>query len=93
MRLVAHASAGYQVQYSATVEHQLATGLTATATYRGITGIKTFRSRDANAPIPPYTSRPDPTVGLIQQVEAAARSRLNALDLGLRCEAGESYMV
>jgi hypothetical protein len=84
VRLAAHERAAYQVQYSATVEHQIAGGLTASATYRGLTGIKTFRSRDANAPLPPYTSRPDPTVGSIQQVEAEGRSRLNALDLGLR---------
>ncbi|MEO6803374.1 MAG: TonB-dependent receptor [Granulicella sp.] len=84
VQLAPHESAAYQIQYSTTAERQLAGGLTATATYRGITGIKTFRSRDVNAPLPPYTTRPNPAVGFVQQVEAAGRSRLNALDLSLR---------
>ncbi|WP_419805378.1 TonB-dependent receptor domain-containing protein [Terriglobus sp.] len=83
-QLAPNSSAGYQMQYSATIERQLANGLTATATYRGISGVKTFRSRDVNAPLPPYSVRPNPAFGFIQQVEAAGRSRLNALDLGLR---------
>ncbi|MFC6644661.1 TonB-dependent receptor domain-containing protein [Granulicella cerasi] len=81
--------AAYQVQYSGTVERQLGSGLTASATYRGITGIDVFRSRDANAPLPPYTTmRPDTSVGFVQQVEAGGRSRLNALDLGLHGKVG-----
>ena len=84
VRLAPNSSAAYQIQYSATVERQLSAGLTATATYRGITGIKTFRSRDVNAPLPPFVARPDPSIGFVQQVEAAGRSRLNALDIGLR---------
>lgn len=84
VQLAPHASAGYQIQYSATVERQLAAGLTATATYRGITGIKAFRSRDVNAPLSQNGARPNPAFGMVQQVEAAGRSRLNAFDLGLR---------
>lgn len=81
--------AAYQIQYSATAERQLTRGLVATATYRGSTGVASFRSRDANAPLPPYTlGRPDPELGFVQQVEAGGRSRLNALDLGLRGKAG-----
>ena len=79
-----HMSAAYQVQYSGTAERQLSAGLTVTATYRGITGIRTFRSRDINAPLPPYTLLPNPSIGFVQQVEAEGRMRLNAVDLGLR---------
>lgn len=84
--------APYQVQYSAGVERKLAGGMTATATYRGITGISSFRSRDANAPLSATsTARPNPSLGFVQQVEAAGRSTLNALDLGIRGRAGQWF--
>lgn len=89
VRESASLQAPVQILYSATVERELGKRLTATATYRGITGIHIFRSRDANAPLPPdFTTRPDPNLGFVQQIESEGRSRLNALDLGLHGSIG-----
>lgn len=83
--------APYQLQYSVSAERKLG-GLTATAGYRGITGVASFRSRDANAPLPPfYTTRPNPAFGEIQQIESRGRTRSNALELGLRGKAGQWF--
>jgi hypothetical protein len=80
------------VEYTASVERQLLPGLTATAAYRGITGTHRFRSRDANAPLPPsYAVRPDPSLGFVQQVESEGRSRMNALDLTLQGKVGRWF--
>lgn len=80
------------VEYSAGVERQLGKSLTATATYRGITGIRLFRARDANAPLAPYTfGRPDPSIGFVHLLESEGRSRLNALELGLHGGFGKIF--
>jgi hypothetical protein len=82
----------YSVQYSFSVERQLTPGMTLTAGYRGITGIRSFRSRDANAPLfPDYTTFPDPSLGFVQQIEAGGRLRSNALDVALRGKAGRWF--
>lgn len=74
----------YTFQLSMGVERQLAKSLTATANYINIRGIKLFRSRDINAPVPPFIQRPDPTIGVLRQVESSARSQTHALELMLR---------
>lgn len=82
----------YSIQYSFVVERQLLAGLTVTAGYRGITGVSSFRSRDANAPLGPlYASRPDPSLGFVQQIEAGGRLRSNALDVSLKGKAGRWF--
>jgi hypothetical protein len=88
----------YAIQYSFGVERQLHKTITITAAYRGQVGIKSFRSRDANAPIlPPNPSltsnypRPDSNFGQIQQIESGGRSLLNALDLSFRGQAGRWF--
>ncbi len=45
-----HVRAPYAIQYSFGIERQLHKTVTLTATYRGQTGIKSFRSRDATLP-------------------------------------------
>ncbi len=74
----------YTFQFSMAVERQLAKSLTATATYFNIRGIKLFRSRDINAPLPPFIQRPDPAIGVLRQVESSAHSQTHALELMLR---------
>ena len=82
----------YSIQYSLGVERQLTSKLTLTAGYRGITGISSFRSRDANAPLPPnYTQVPDPSLGFVQQIEAGGRLSSNTLDVALRANAGRWF--
>jgi hypothetical protein len=72
--------------------------VTLTAAYRGQVQIKSFRSRDANAPIlPPNPNltavypRPNQNFGQIQQVESGGRTLLNALDLSFRGRAGRWF--
>jgi hypothetical protein len=93
-----HVRTPYAFQYSAGVERQIHKTLTLTAAYRGQVQIKSFRSRDANAPILPPNpsltanySRPNLNYGQIQQIESGSRTLLNALDLSFRGQAGRWF--
>ena len=88
----------YAFQYSFGVERQLHKTVTVTAAYRGQVQIKSFRSRDANAPIlPPNPDlsadypRPNANYGQIQQIESGGRTLINALDLSFRGQAGRWF--
>ena len=75
----------YLWQYSLGLERQVRKSLVATASYTGLTGIKLFRSRDANAPLPPlYLGRPMAETGVLRAVESAGRMQSHALDVSLR---------
>jgi hypothetical protein len=72
--------------------------ITVTAAYRNSVQVKSFRSRDANAPILPASPsltanypRPNPNFGQIQQIESGGRQLLNALDLSLRGQAARWF--
>ena len=71
-------------QFNAGVERQLNKSLAFSANYINTRGIKLFRSRDINAPLPPYLERPDPTIGVLREIESAARGQTHALELMLR---------
>jgi hypothetical protein len=93
-----HVRAPYAFQYSFGIERQLNKTLTLTAAYRGQVQVKSFRSRDANAPIlPPNPSltadypRPNLSYGQIQQIESGGRTLLNAVDLSFRSQAGRWF--
>jgi hypothetical protein len=74
----------YTIQSSLGVERQLAKALTASVNYIHTRGIKLFRSRNINAPFPPSSERPDPTIGVLRQVESSALAQGHALELVLR---------
>lgn len=74
----------YTFQFSLGVERQLNKTLTVTANYINTYGIKLFRPRDINAPLPPSQQRPDPTIGILRELESAGRSETHALELLLR---------
>ncbi len=75
----------YLVQYSFGVERQLQKSLMLTATYIGARGIKLFRSRDINAPPPPlFLARPDPSIGVLRQIESSGHLEAHALEIALR---------
>lgn len=85
VRFAADLRSSYLAQYSLGVERQLDKSLAVTANYTGIRGIKMFRSRDVNAPVPPlYAGRPEPSIGVVRQVESAGRLASQSLELGLR---------
>ena len=82
----------YITNYSVGVERQMAKGLTVAATYRGTIGIAMFRSRDVNAPLPPfYEARPDPGLGVVRQIESEGRQVGNAVDLTLSSKASKWF--
>jgi carboxypeptidase family protein len=75
----------YSIQYSFGVERQLAKQTTLAVTYNGSVGISLFRSLDVNAPLPPdYLVVPDPSVGVLRQIESSGRQVSNSLQITLR---------
>jgi outer membrane receptor protein involved in Fe transport len=75
----------YTVQYSAGIERQVRKGTTVAVTYIGGRGVDLFRSRDVNAPPPPfYALRPDPTFGTIRQIEGTGRQQTQSLQMSVR---------
>jgi hypothetical protein len=75
----------YILQYSFTAERQLQKSTSLAVSYLGSQGFDQFRSRDINAPLPPaYTARPDPTIGVLRQIESAGKRSSNSLEVTLR---------
>lgn len=75
----------YQIQYSSGVERQIAKATTFAVNYIGNVFVDSYRSRDINAPQPPfYLARPNPAFGQIRQIESAGRGIGNALEVTLR---------
>ncbi len=77
----------YLVQYSAGIERPLLKSTIFTATYVGTKGFDFFRSRDLNAPLPPfYDQRPDPAIATLREIESAGRSDSNELNLSIQAK-------
>jgi hypothetical protein len=75
----------YSVNYSFGIERQITAKSTFSATYVGNRGIDLFRSRDVNAPTPPfYLARPSDTVGQQRQIESDGYQKSNSLELTFR---------
>ncbi len=74
----------YTFQFNMGVERQINKSLTATANYINTRGIKFFRSRDINAPLPGLLLRPNPTIGVLREIESAGHAQTHALELLLR---------
>jgi hypothetical protein len=98
VREASNIRAPYTIQSSFGIERQLTKKITVTAAYRNSVQIKSFRSRDANAPILPANpnlnavyARPNPNFGQIQQIESGGRQLFNALDLSFRGQAGRWF--
>ncbi len=73
------------VQYSVGLDHQLQKTTTLSLTYTGARGYHVFRSRDVNAPLPPlYLTRPDPSYGVVRQVESTGRQQTDSLQITVR---------
>ncbi len=53
--------------------------------YYGTRGVNLFRSRDVNAPPPPfYIARPNPQYSVYRQIESSADLKSNAMEVALR---------
>jgi hypothetical protein len=73
------------LQFSVGVERQLRPKTTLALNLIGSRGYDQFRSRDINAPLPPaYVERPDPSRGIVRQIESAGTMRTASLQLTLR---------
>ena len=72
-------------QFSIGFEQQLAKRTTLAVNYIGTRGVQQFRSRDANAPLPPgFSARPDARYSVVRQIESAGRVEGNALEVTVR---------
>ncbi len=92
VRFAPNLASPYIFQYSLGMERQLRKSLTFTATYIGTRGIKLFRSRDINAPPPPlYLARPDPSIGILRQIESSGHLESHALKVTLKGEMGRFF--
>jgi hypothetical protein len=76
----------YVVQYSLGVEQQVTAKSTFSAVYIGTRGIGSFRSIDANAPIPIGGNfvRPNPSLGQVREMQSEGYLKGNALELTFR---------
>jgi Carboxypeptidase regulatory-like domain/TonB dependent receptor len=75
----------YLLQYSFSLERQLRKSTTLAVTYLGSRGFAQFRSRDINAPLPPtFAARPDPSIGVLREIESAGRRATDSLEFTLR---------
>ena len=75
----------YIAQYGIGVERQLSKSTTVTLNYLGNRGVNLFRSRDVNAPPPPfYLARPNPALSVFRQIESSADLEGHSLELALR---------
>lgn len=75
----------YMLQYGAGIERQLQKSTTVTINYLGLRGINQFRSRDVNAPPPPfYMARPNLAFSGIRQIESSADLRSHSLEVAVR---------
>jgi outer membrane receptor protein involved in Fe transport len=75
----------WTLHYSLSLERQLAKSTSAGVTYEGTRGFDQFLSRDINAPPPPwYATRPDPTRGVVREIESTGKLIGHAVQVTLR---------
>lgn len=74
----------YVLQYSLGVERQVTSKSTVSAVYIGNRGIGSFRSIDANAPLPGSLVRPNPSFGQVREIQSEGYLKGNALELTFR---------
>ncbi len=74
----------YAFQGGAGVETQLHKATALTINYTYAKGVSLFRSRDVNAPLPPFTARPQPGFAQIRQFESSGNQIAHSLEVALR---------
>ncbi len=79
-----HLRIPYRLQFGFSIERQVTAKSTFSAGYVGSRGIDLFRSIDANAPLLPSTSRPDPALGQNREMQSGGYQKSNALELTFR---------
>jgi hypothetical protein len=75
----------FLLQYGFGVERQLRKATMLSVNYYGTRGVNLFRSRDVNAPPPPfYLTRPDARYSVWRQIESSADLKSNSVEVALR---------
>jgi len=75
----------YTMQYSAGVERQIAKAAVISVSHWATRGVGLFRSRDLNAPPPPfYLARPNPAFSVLRQIESSGHLQSDALEVLFR---------
>ena len=74
----------YAFQGGAGVETQLDKSTALTLNYTYAKGVSLFRSRDVNAPQPPFAARPNPDFAQIRQFESSGNQIAHSLEVALR---------
>jgi hypothetical protein len=76
--------APYNVQATVSVEQKLASQTFLTAEYTFLRGLRLYRLRDVNAPLPGTTVRPDSNFGTINRFESSGSSHSHSFGLSFR---------
>ncbi|MCP5117060.1 MAG: TonB-dependent receptor [bacterium] len=84
VRFAGDLRAAYILNYNFGIERQLRPRTTLSVNYTAARGVKVFRSRDINAPLPPLYERPDPSIAILHQLESSGNMKSHALELALR---------
>ena len=84
VRFAPNLRSAYVLNYSFGVERQLWRSTTLSVNYVGARGVKLFRSRDVNPPLPPTWERPDPSIAILRQIESSGRLSSKFLEVALR---------
>ncbi len=79
----------YQFHTALGLERRLPSDLILTVTYNYIRGVRLFRSRDINAPLPGSFARPRPELLRVTQLESSSASTYHGLTLGFSGSVGE----
>ena len=75
----------FLLQYGAGVERQVLSRATLAVNFVATRGFDAFRSIDINAPPPPaFTVRPDPSMGIVRQIQSAGQTNSQSVQVTLR---------
>jgi len=81
----------YLTQFSLGLERKLPRSLMLTVSYVRVRGTKLLRSVDRNAPLPPDYVRPDPTLGIVREIESSGTLKSHSLRVNLRARMGRVF--
>jgi hypothetical protein len=75
----------FLLHYGAGIERQVLARTTLAVNFVGTRGFDAFRSIDINAPPPPaFTIRPDPSMGIVRQIQSAGRTDSQSVQVTVR---------
>ena len=76
----------YAIQAGGGIEFQIDKGTALTMNYTYSKVVAMFRSRDVNAPLPPFVARPNADFAQIRQFESSGKQHSHSLEVGLRAD-------